>query len=126
MKQQITREIDHSVLPLIRSMKFVSNWEDFLRNQRKTLPNGYQNSVDISNILRWSFESPDSSWKILHGGFTQSANIVGSALTISVVTVNGILNVYLCFQEASFRNIEQVKMMKEKIKQHVIDEIREH
>jgi hypothetical protein len=121
IKEQINQEIEYSVLPLIQSLKFVSNWEDYLQNQRKILPNGYQSSVDISNILRWSFESNDSSWKILHGGFTQSANIVGSAFTVSVVTVNGILNVYICFQEQCFKNIEKVKLMKEKMKEFLID-----
>jgi NRPS condensation-like uncharacterized protein len=87
IKEQINQEIDQSILPLIQSLKFVSNWNNYLKNQRKILPNGYQNSVDISNILQWSFESHHPSWKILHGGFTQSANIVGSAFTVSVVGV---------------------------------------
>ncbi len=121
IKEQIDQEIEYSALPLIQSLKFVSNWNDYLKNQRKILPNGYQHSVDISNILRWSFESNDPSWKILHGGFTQSANIVGSAFTVSVVTVNGILNIYICFQEDSFKNIEQVKLLKEKMKQFLTD-----
>ncbi len=121
IKEQINREIEQSTLPLIQSLKFVSNWNEFLLNQRKTLPNGYGNSVEISNLLRWSFESDDSSWKILHGGFSQSANIVGCAFTVSVVTVNGILKVYICFQEHSFDDIEQVKMMGDRMKQFLVD-----
>ena len=84
---------------------------------------GVCHSIDISNILRWSFESNNQSWKILHGGFAQSANVVGSAFTISVVTVNGILKVYICFQEQSVENIEQVNSMKDRMKQMLIDAI---
>jgi NRPS condensation-like uncharacterized protein len=125
VKQQINQEVEHSALPLIQSLKFVSNWDDYLHNQRKAVPNGYQHSLDVSNILRWSFESNDPSWKILHGGFSQSANIIGSAFTVSVVTVNEILNVYLCYQEQCFKNIEQVKVMKERTKQFLVDVIRD-
>jgi NRPS condensation-like uncharacterized protein len=123
IKEQVNQGLEHSVVPLIQSLKFVSNWNELLKNQRKTLPNGYKHSVDISNLLQWSFESTDPSWKILHGGFTQSANIVGSAFTVSVVTVNGILKVYICFQEHNFNNIEQVKIMKNKMKQLLSDAI---
>jgi hypothetical protein len=123
IKEQINQGIEHETLPLIQSLKFVSNWNQMLIDQRKTLPNGHQLSVDISNLLQWSFESNDPSWKILHGGFTQSANIVGSVFTTSVVTVNGILNVYICFQEHSVENIEQVKIMRDKMKELLINAI---
>jgi hypothetical protein len=123
IKEQINREVEQSSLPLIQSLKFVPNWNELLINQRKTLPNGYSNSVEISNILRWSFESNDPSWKILHGGFSQSANIIGCAFTVSIVTVNGILKAYICFQEHSFGNIEQVKMMRDRMKQFLTDSI---
>jgi hypothetical protein len=123
IKEQINEEIKHSTLPMIQSLKFVSDWNELLKNQRKTLPNGYGYSVDISNLLRWSFGSNDPSWKILHGGFTQSANIIGSAFTISTVTINDILKAYICFQEHSFQNMEEVKLMRDRMKQFLIDSI---
>ena len=124
IKQQINQKLEHSALPLIQSLKFVSNWEDHLRNQRKVLPNGYQHSIIVSNILRWSFESNDPSWKIIYGGFTQSSNITGSAFLVSIVTVNEILNVYFGYQEKCFENVEQVQLMKERAKQFLVDVIR--
>lgn len=123
IKEQLNQKLDHSVLPLIQSLKFISNWNEFLIDQRKTLPNGLQNSLDISNILRWTFQSNDASWKILHGGFTQSANIVGSVFTTSVVTVNGNLKVYISFYEHAVGDVHQVKIMKDKMKQILIDAI---
>lgn len=121
IKEQLNMELDHSVLPLISSLKFISNWEELLVNQRKTLPNGYSHSVDISNLLAWSLKSSDSTWKILHGGFNQSANIIGSALTASVVTVNEIVKVYLSFQADCFPNIDRVKSMRNEMKQILIN-----
>lgn len=121
IKEQLNTEIDHSILPLIQSLKFVSNWEEFLLNQRKTLPNGYSHSVEVSNLLRWSLASSDPTWKILHGGFNQSANIIGSALTASVVTVNEILKVYISFQADCFPNVDRVKSMRDQMKQFLID-----
>ncbi|CAF0959607.1 unnamed protein product [Rotaria sordida] len=123
IKEQINKEIEHSVLPLIQSLKFISNWNQFLIDQRKSLPNGYQNTVDISNILGWSFQSNDPSWNIIHGGFTQSANTVGSLFTLSVVTINDILKVYISFHEHSIENIEQVNFIKDRMKQILIDAI---
>ena len=123
MKEQINREVEHTVLPFIQTLKFVSNWDEFVLNERKFLPNCREQSVDVSNILHWSFESNDQSWKILHGGFTQSANLIGSVFTASVVTVNNILKVYICFQESSVESIEQVKNMTDRMKQHLIDVI---
>ena len=122
IKEQLDFEIEHSILPLIQSLKFISNWEDFLVNQRKTLPNGYNQSVDISNLLRWSLQSVvDQRWKILHGGFNQSANLIGSALTVSVVTVNDILKVYISYQEECFKNRAQVKAMRDRMREFLID-----
>lgn len=123
IKEQINRELQQSALPLIQSLKFVSNWTKFLEDQRKTLPNGYSSSVDISNILQWSCQSNNPQWKILHGGFTQSANIAGSAFAISVVTVNGILKVYISFQEHSFQNMEEIKTFTNKVKTFLINVI---
>ncbi|CAF3313819.1 unnamed protein product, partial [Rotaria sp. Silwood2] len=94
-----------------------------LIHQRKPLPNGFQHSVDISNILRWSFKTTNPSWKILHGGFTQSANVVGSVFLLSLVTVNDILKVYISFHQHSIRNIQQVHFMKDRMKQILIDAI---
>ncbi|CAF3579938.1 unnamed protein product, partial [Rotaria sp. Silwood2] len=123
IKEQINQEIEYSVLSLIHALKFISNWDQFLIDQRKTLPNGFQHSVDISNILRWSFKTTNPSWKILHGGFTQSANVVGSVFLLSLVTVNDILKVYISFHQHSIRNIQQVHFMKDRMKQILIDAI---
>ncbi|CAF3323988.1 unnamed protein product [Rotaria sp. Silwood2] len=123
IKEQINYEIEHAAMPLVQSLKFISNWNAFLIEQKKTLPNGYQHSVDISNILRWSFQNNDPSWKILHGGFTQSANVVGSVFTASVVTVNGILKVYISFYECSIENVEKVKIMIDRMQQLLLDAI---
>jgi hypothetical protein len=123
IKEQINEEIEQAASPMIESMESISDWEEVLKTERKTLPNGYENSVDISNLLRWSFGSNDSSWKILHGGFTQSASIIGSAFTVNVVTINDILKVYICFQEHSFQNMEEVKLMRDRMKQFLMDSI---
>jgi hypothetical protein len=123
IKEQINQEIEHETLPFISTLKFVSNWNEFLLNQRKALPNGRSYSVDVSNLLRWSFESNNQSWKILHGGFAQSANMIGSVLTTSVVTVNDILKVFISFQEPNVESVEQVKNMGDKMKQYLIDAI---
>ncbi|CAF1521420.1 unnamed protein product [Rotaria sp. Silwood1] len=117
IKEQINQEIQHSVIPLIHSLKFIHNWNQFLIDQRKTLPNGYQHSVEISNLLRWSFKTNNTSLKILYGGFTQSANIIGNVFLLSVVTINDILNVYISFHEENFQNIQQVNFIKDRMKQ---------
>ncbi|CAF1392043.1 unnamed protein product, partial [Adineta steineri] len=121
---QVNEEIDNAILPFLQTLKFVSNWNEFIIDQRKTLPNGYANSVDISNILRWSFTNDDNqSWKILNGTFAQSANVIGSVFGISAVTVNDILKIVISFRRHSFENIEQVEMMRDKMKQILIDAI---
>ncbi|CAF4150550.1 unnamed protein product [Adineta steineri] len=124
IKEQVNQEIDNAILPFLQTLKFVSNWNEFIIDQRKTLPNGYANSVDISNILRWSFKNDDNqSWKILNGTFAQSANVIGSVFSISAVTVNDILKIVISFRKHSFENIEQVEMMRDKMKQILIDAI---
>ncbi|CAF4451684.1 unnamed protein product, partial [Adineta steineri] len=80
--------------------------------------------VDIANILRWSFKNDDNqSWKILNGTFAQSANVIGSVFGISAVTINDILKIVISCRKHSFENIEQVEMMKDKMKQILIDAI---
>ena len=120
IKEQITREIAQSTLPMIQSLKFVSDWDKLLVEQRKTLPNGCAYSVDMSNLLRWSLESDDPSWRILHGGFTQSASMVGSVLSASVLTLNGVLKVNICFQESRFDSIDKVKQMKDRMRAYLM------
>jgi hypothetical protein len=107
VKEQINEQIDTAVLPLIQSLRFVSNWFAFLKDQHETLPNGLQHSVDISNLLRWNFEESLDQWKIIRGGFVQSSNIVGSVFTLSAVTVNGVLQLYLTFQEKVLQEMGQ-------------------
>jgi hypothetical protein len=98
----------------------VSNWNEILLNERKSLKNGRELSVEVSNILRWSFESTDPSWKILHGGFTQSASLVAGVLSATVVTVNDILKISISFQEHAVESIEQVKIMADEMKEFLL------
>ena len=117
IKEQITRELEHSVLPMIQTLKFVSNWQKLLQDMRDTLPNGFQHSVEVSNIVRWTFDD-SPTWKITHGGFTQTANIISSPLTFSVVTVNNVLNIYI-----SFRNFDQETLLRDRMRQFLLDSI---
>ena len=119
IREQLVEEIDHAVLPLIQSLKFVSDWNAVLREHRITLPNGYGSSADISNLLRWSFVSADPSWKVTRGGFSQSANVVGGAFGASAVTVNGVLRVYLSFQESIVETLDQAKALKERMGEYL-------
>lgn len=120
IKEQIDGEIEHGIIPLVQMLKFVSDWSALLVRQRQTLPNGHQNSVEISNILRWTFDTTGQAWSIVHGGFVQSANIIGAAFLASVVTVNDILKVYISFQEHSFPDVERVNVMKHRMREMLL------
>ena len=120
IREQISREIADAALPMIQALKFVSNWTNVLREQRAILPNGLPHSVDISNLLRWTFDTTDPSWKVLHGGFSQSANLVGSVFAASVVTVNGVLKVHLSFQEAIVgERFDQAKELRDRMEEYL-------
>ncbi|UJR13554.1 hypothetical protein I4U23_000568 [Adineta vaga] len=123
IKEQINTGIENEIIQLVQSLKYVSDWNTMLINHRKTLPNGYQNSVEISNLLRWTFDTNDQPWKIVHGGFIQSANLIGGPFALSVVTVNDILEVNITFQEHTFESIEQVKSIRNRMKMFLLDAI---
>ncbi|CAF1219571.1 unnamed protein product [Adineta ricciae] len=123
IKEQITQEIENETISFIHTLKFVSDWKEMLIKHRKTSPNGYRSSVEISNLLRWTFETTDPTWKVLSGGFAQSANLVGGTFVISAVTVNDILEVIVGFQEHTFNDVDQVKLMKNRMKTTLVDAI---
>lgn len=110
IREQVEEQLEHSVLPLVQSLNYVSDWKKLLIDQRDTLPNGYQHSVDLSNLLAWKFDFDENfSWKIIDAGFCQSSNRIGSALTISVVTVNEYLRICFTFNEKSLKRIDEFR-----------------
>jgi len=120
LARQIKEQMDDGILketiPLIRIMKFVSDWNKFLLEERKLLPNGCQHSIGISNILQWSIDIDKNLLKglrIVDGGFTQAANIVGGVFDFSIVTVNDVLSVYFSFQGAIVKDFEQAKNLRD-------------
>ncbi|CAF1011858.1 unnamed protein product [Didymodactylos carnosus] len=106
VKQQLNEQILNEALPIVKLMKFVRNWNEYVLEERKRLPNGKQASISLSNVLQWNFADiniNNSKWKIVNGGFTQSADIIGGIFSVNAMTVNGTLNIYISYQQSNVK-----------------------
>ncbi|GJJ75144.1 diacylglycerol O-acyltransferase / wax synthase [Entomortierella parvispora] len=105
------------------------SWEKFMTDKIFKDQHGRKASIKLSNLGRASWTTTSSSgaseaaFKVEDAFFSQSSGVTASALTMSVLTVNGVLNVSTTWQKAGFQGRERGDRYVEAFKQILMQAI---